>query len=266
MSANSAPVLPFDDDRLGIGGNNPPDVFRLKREDVDTRVVLFLKGLDVWSTRGDLDADTAPRALDFQKGLKLLKKEADESRTIEKKPHDDAAKAVQSYWKGIEARLDKALDVITPKLAAWQTALAERKRQDEIAARNARLAAEREADAQRAAAVHAQSESARIEAEAAAEAAAEVAKASAKTEKLAAAPARIESATGLANRAGTRTEYDVIVTDPTRLAIHFRNHPDVHALLVQLVKRMIREAPTVGGEKQLPAIPGANITSREVFK
>jgi hypothetical protein len=266
MSA-AQPILPFDDDpaRHDIGGNNPPDAFRMKRAEVEEALGAQLKGLDVWSKRETLDADTAPRALDFQKGLKLLKKEADEARTAEKKPHDEAAKAVQAYWKDIEAKLDKALLVITPKLAAWQKVLDEQKRAAEAAARAKREAAEREAETARAAAAHAESESARIAAEALAEATAQQAREAAKVEKAAAGPARIASATGLANRTGTRKETTATITDRTRAVLYFRNTDQVLDLIERLALAAARAAPIVDGVKQLPEIPGIAFSIEEKF-
>lgn len=68
------------------------------------------------------DQSAADRASDLANRLAELQKQADAARIVEKKPHDDAAAAVQAKWKPILAAADvykriKAA-VITPFLVA----------------------------------------------------------------------------------------------------------------------------------------------------
>ncbi|MCK7474050.1 MAG: hypothetical protein MZV49_12165 [Rhodopseudomonas palustris] len=83
------------------------------------------------------DQDAANRASDLANRLGELQKKADAARSEERKPHDDAAKAVQVKWKPIIDRADVykriKLMVITPFLQAE----AKRQREADEAARKA---------------------------------------------------------------------------------------------------------------------------------
>jgi hypothetical protein len=71
--------------------------------------------------------------------FRKAKKEADKERAAEKKPHDDASKAVQAKWKPLLDRCDIAAQVIKDALTPYRTA--KQKAIDE-AARKAREEAE----------------------------------------------------------------------------------------------------------------------------
>lgn len=79
--------------------------------------------------------------------LRRVGNDADDARKAEKRPHDEAGKAVQEKWRPILAKADLAADTAKQALAPWlakveaeQRAEAEAKRQ--AAAELARIAAE----------------------------------------------------------------------------------------------------------------------------
>lgn len=243
-----SPMLPLESGEAAIGHNSSDPV--AKREAFVERVSAFLRGLDVWTQRKTVDADTAPRLRDFIAGLKKLAKEADEARKAEKKPHDDAAKAVQAAWAPIADKIDAALKSAEPILAAFLRE--EQRKADEAKAEAARKAREAEAAAAaaRADAAAAATESARIEAEARAAELAKAAKAENRAAK--AGPTRVESATGLANRAGLREVRSARIIDLARAVFHYRDHPDMADLILRLANADIRASK--GEAIEIPGI------------
>lgn len=186
--------------RDGIGGNNPPafDAMSIHIED------LFSLVSD--SLTGSVETDEQEAALDdllddFRKARKL----ADTERAAEKKPHDEAGKAVQAKWKPLLDRCDMAVDEIKRLLTPYRTA--KQKAKDD-AARQAR----EEAEAQQRAAQEALRQSEDLEDRFAAEAQLKQA------EKLTAQANRIDrSATGL------RTHWEAEITDPHAAVKHYLN-------------------------------------------
>ncbi len=132
--------------------------------------------------------------------LRAAKKGADAERAAEKKPHDDASKAVQAKWKPLIERCDMGLEAVknllTPYRAAKQQAV-------EAAAAEAR----READARTAAAQEALRQSDDLEARFVAEADLKQA-------------TKLQAVANRADRAptGLRTSYRAEVTDATAFA------------------------------------------------
>lgn len=262
MSA-TAPTLPFDDEKP-IGHNSAGDPAAI-RADFSERVIAFLKGADVWAKRETLDEALAPRAKDFVAGAKKLLKEADAARVVEKKPHADKVKDVDAWWGDLATKVDKIVALTTPKLTAY--AKAEQVKKDAAAAEANRIAQEKENARQAAllAAANATSDSERIEAESRADTAARELKVAQREERKAEAPVRIASATGLARAGGMRKEWTALLVEPSRAALHYRNHPEVVDLIKRLALRDLREAPSPGGEKRIPTIPGVTFTSEEKF-
>lgn len=104
------------------------------------------------------DKTTADTAANWRQRLLDLGKQADKQREAEKRPHDDAAKAVQAKWKpSIDAAADAAnriRDALTAYMRAEEAKLraeqeAQRKAAEEVARkqREAAEAARREAEA-----------------------------------------------------------------------------------------------------------------------
>lgn len=128
--------------RDGIGGNNPPplEAMQLHVEDLFATVS--------GSTASEVKTDEQEAALDeLLETVRLTRKDADAKRVEAKKPHDDAAKAVQAAWKPLLDRLDAATaalkDAVTPYRLARQKAKDEEARKAREAAEAERLAAQK---------------------------------------------------------------------------------------------------------------------------
>lgn len=128
-----------------IGHNAPPDPFQafsLHLDDLDEQARQFLDGTPIASEQ---------QAEDVSRLLNMLRKaanDADDARKEEKRPHDEAAKAVQSKWKPLLERVDLAASVAKRALAPWLTAKeAEQRAAAEAAAQEARDKAEAAAKA-----------------------------------------------------------------------------------------------------------------------
>lgn len=88
----------------------------------------------------DVTTDEQEAALDeLLDEFRKARKEADGERAAEKKPHDDAAKAVQAKWKPLLDRCDLATGEIKARLTPYRTA---KQRAKDEAARKAREEAE----------------------------------------------------------------------------------------------------------------------------
>jgi hypothetical protein len=93
---------------------------------------------------GEATNDEQEAALDsLMDDFRKAKRDADKDRAAEKKPHDDAAKAVQDKWKPLLTRCDIALDhikkALTPYRAVKLKAIEEaaRKAREDAAAKQA---------------------------------------------------------------------------------------------------------------------------------
>jgi len=181
-----------------IGHNSPPPLEKMSLhiEDLFSLVSSSLAG-------GEVSNDVQDAALDaLLDEVRKAKKDAYALRAAEKKPHDDAAKAVQAAWKPLLDRCDKATDAIKAALTPYRTT---KQRAKDEAARKAR----EEAEAKQRAAQEALRQSDDLEARFEAEAQLKQA------EKLAAQANKIDrSATGL------RTYQVVEVTDRRELLKH----------------------------------------------
>lgn len=119
-------------DRQFIGGNNPPP-FEAWSMHIES---LF----EVANGITDVTTDEQEAALDeLLDEFRKARKEADGERVAEKKPHDDAAAAVQAKWKPLLNRCDIATSEIKARLTPYRTA---KQRAKDEAARKAREEAE----------------------------------------------------------------------------------------------------------------------------
>lgn len=123
------------------GHNNPPDdspfeAFTAHIGDLFEEAKNWLDGSGVNS---DAEADAVSKLLEM---LRTAAKDADKARAIEKKPHDDAAKAVQAKWKPLLDRADMAVSTCKRVLAPW---LAKKEAEARAAAEAARKDAEEKA-------------------------------------------------------------------------------------------------------------------------
>jgi len=194
-----------------IGHNSPPaaEAFALYIED--------LFALVSGSVASPVTSDEQEAGLDaLLDDVRQTKKNADAERAAEKKPHDDAAKAVQAAWKPLIDRCDKAADAIKAALTPYRTA---KQRAKDEASRIAR----EEADAKQSAAVAALRKADDLEERFAAEAALEAA------QKMAASANRIDRAP-----TGLRTYWTAEITDKRAALNHYiREQPDAFAQLIQ---------------------------------
>ena len=125
-----------------IGHNRTPfDDASDAVEAVWTEAQHWLDGATV-STQAE--ADAIGTLLDM---ARKAKKATDEARVVEKKPHDDAAAAVQARYKPLTARCDAISDAAKKALQPFLVAQEAAKRERERVAREAAEAAQREAQA-----------------------------------------------------------------------------------------------------------------------
>lgn len=214
-----------------IGGNNPPPdaVFSLHVDELFSLLSDTLAG-------GEVSNDDQEAAIDdLMDQFRKASKDADKARAEEKKPYDDAAKAVQAKWKPTIDKADRGVtackEVLTPYREAKQRA------KDE-AARKAR----EEAEAREKAAQEALRQSDDLEARFEAEQQLEAAK------KLTAVANRIDrSATGL------RTSWEAEITDKAAALRHYlKQHPDEFLSLIQTLAD--RDARNEATRRDIPGV------------
>ena len=218
-----------------IGDNNPPAdaAFGLHIDDLFALLSDTLAG-------GTVDDDAKEAAIDaLMDDFRKAAKDADEARKVEKKPHDDAAKAVQEKWKPIIAKADRGVEECKAALTPYRV---EKQRIADEAARKAR----EEAEAKQRAAQEALRQSEDLEAKFKAEQELEQAK------KLAAVANKIDrAATGL------RTHWEAEITDKgAALRFYLQRQPDEFLALIQtLADRDARGAR--------PPVPGVLYVERK---
>lgn len=212
-----------------IGGNNPPAdaAFSLH---VDSLFALLSDTL----AGGEVGTDEQEAAIDaLLDDFRKAGKDADNARIVEKRPHDDAAKAVQAKWKPILDKADRGAaackDALTPYRMLKQRA------KDE-AARKAR----EEAEARAREAQEALRQSDDLEARFAAEQKLEAA------QKLTAVANKIDrAATGL------RTYWTHRIINRRELLLHVldRYPEDLADMLNELVRQKV-----VAGVREMPGV------------
>jgi hypothetical protein len=179
------------------------------------------------STAAEITSDEQETALDdLLDQVRQAAKDANAKRVEEKRPHDEAAKAVQAQWKPVLGRCEAALDAIKDRLTPYRTAKQKAKDEDARIARE--LAAQQLAEAQ---AVLAQSDDleARFDAETGLAAAA----------KLTAKANRIDR-----TKSGLRTYWTAEVTNRKAALLHYieRNPEAFEALIQSLAEQDARGA------------------------
>jgi hypothetical protein len=231
--------------RAVIGSNQPPtafDGFSAHIEDLFDEAGNWLNGDGV---NNEAEAEGVSRLLNM---LRKARKDADAARVEEKRPHDEAAKAVQSKWKPLldkcelaETTAKRALTPYLERKEAEQRAEAERLRQEaEEAARKAREAHQAASTDLAAAGV----------AKAAEEAAAELTKLANRADKTKA------HATGGERAIGLRSHWVATVEDYTAFArwAWAERPDDMHKFLDELAGK------EVGAGKR--TLPGVDITEQ----
>lgn len=196
---------------MTIGHNQPPalEAMSLHCED--------LFSLVSGSVASPVTTDEQEAALDtLLDDVRKARKDADAARAAEKKVHDEAAKAIQSAWKPLLDRYDKASEAIKEALTPYRTA--KQKAKDAAAA-----AALAEAKAKQEVAIAALRKSDDLEAKFAAEIALEDAdKRAARASQISRAPT------------GLRTYYTAEITDRKAALRHYLGEqPEMFVLLIQ---------------------------------
>lgn len=211
------------------GHNNPPplEAFSLHIEELFALASGSLAA-------GPVTTDEQEAALDMLlDDVRTAKKDADTQRAAEKKPHDDAGKAVQAAWKPLLDRCDAAVAAIKDALTPYREA---RQRAKDEAARKARE-----------------------EAEAAQKAAQEALRGSDDLEERFAAEAELERAaklTAQANRigraaTGLRTHWEAEITDRKAALVHYiTQRPDAFEALIQ----QLADADARGTRAPVPGV------------
>jgi hypothetical protein len=221
---------------MTIGHNAPPpfEALSLQIEELFALVSDSTAG-------GQVSTDEQEAALDgLLDDFRKVRKEADAARVEEKRPHDDAAKAVQAKWKPVLDRCDAAANEIKRLLTPYRTAKQAAK--DE-AARKAREEAEQRQREAEAALRQSDCLEDRFEAEAALKQAG----------KLVAVANRIDrEATGL------RTHWDAEITDrKAALKFYLNRNPEV---FIEAMQRLA-DADARGAR---PMVPGVIYHERKV--
>lgn len=124
-----------EDLRLGIGGNNPPaDAYTAIKQDIEN---LVIEANRMIKAGGAKTKDVADQASDVAGRLADLWKKADAERAKEKKPHDDASKAVQAKWLPLLGEADIYRKLKNTVCTPYQVALDKAEKEKAAAAAKA---------------------------------------------------------------------------------------------------------------------------------
>ena len=250
--------MPDENARAQIGDNNPPPYRPDMVADLQTKAKEFAEAAGEWLNLGEIETEAKAEELnDFLSGLRSRIKETDAARKEDKRPHDDAGKAVQSAYAPIIDMLKMAMERVTPMQTAWlkkvrdqQAAEAQRKAEE---ARKAQEAAERQA----AAAQSKNDIAGAATAEAAQKRTAELQKQAADASK---AKVNVGSATGAGRTASLRKTVLAEVTNPRVAFMHYQDAPEIIECLRTLA---LRDARSKGFTVGKDSIPGIEITVEE---
>jgi hypothetical protein len=229
------------DGQPGIGHNSGEEANAFK-----DRVNEFGKAAVEWGKAEINDDATAEQLNDFIIGARKLLKEIEAARVAAKKPHDDAAKAIQAAFKPLIDAIDKAsknAKVLLTSYAQRKEAELRRQQEEEL-----RRAAEAEAKAQ-AAAKEAEADGDFV---AAAEAEAKVEETAKKLDEVQKpVKAQVKSASGAGRTQSMRTYRTAKITNVTMAVAHFRDHPKMNDLVLELSNAVIRRD---GADAKIPGV------------
>lgn len=223
------------------GHNNPPEptAFEAFEAHIGDLFAEARNHLDGAGVNSEAEAEAVAKLMDL---LRTAHKDADKARAEEKKPHDDAAKAVQARWKPLLEKAELAVSTCKKALAPW---LAKKEAEAKAAAEAARKEAEERARAAAEAMRQAATDdlSAREDAEDLVRAAKEAEAEAKRAEK-----ARPQAAGG-ARAATLRTTYRPELTAPSEALKHYvaTNPNAIKACLLQLAETDVR-----AGKRQIP--------------
>jgi chromosome segregation ATPase len=189
--------------------------------------------------------DQAGKLNDFLEQISKHIKEVDDARKELKKPHSDAAKAVDDTFKPVMNKLDAVRALIKPLRLLWLQKK-EAERQEEVKKAEAEAAAAEEA-AQDAVAEAEVAEGGNImDAHMASQAAEDAAtEARDRADDLARGKTSLKGEYG-SKAAGLRSTWYAVIDDPQKAFLTFHDHPDVVAVLEKLASAEAR-----GGRRRL---------------
>lgn len=227
-----------------MGHNNPPAPTPIEaaREEISLLDVEAANWFDGTPIENQAQADDVARLLD---AARKAEKRFDAERKVEKKPHDDAAKAVDAKWKPVIADASRIVEIAKAAQTPWLIKLDNEKRALEEATRKA--AEEAAAEARRLA----EQADGSLAAAKARDAAIEDAKAAEKVAQIAANEKASAKGAGMARAVSLRTTYRAEVQDRRALLNHIaKTHPaDLSAFLDEWAARAVR-----GGARELPGV------------
>ena len=189
---------------------------------------------------GIKDTASKDRAANYRQELLRLRKEADSQRVAEKKPHDDAAKAVQAKWVPLIDEADAAAEKLRGELGAFMVA---EKRAAEKAAREKYEAEQRAAAAARAE-VEAQRAKLMRDDPIAALTSPEL---ELPPEPLCPEPVKIQAGGQRGRKTGLREVTRYVVTDHKAALAFFADSEDVRELIGKLAERASKAGVAVPG-------------------
>lgn len=242
------------------GHNNPPPYRVDVVEAHEAKANEFLDAAGDWLDLKEITSEEQSGQLtDFLEGLRKRYKLTDEDRKADKKPHDDAGKAVQKAYTSILDKMKRAADKVKPMQAAWLAKVeaekqAEAKRKAEEAAAAERAAAEAAAKAQ------ARNDIAgEVEAEEAAKRAAQMKK---DADRAAKSKAQSRSATGAGRTTSLRTKWIPEITNIRVACMTFADHPELRETLLRLAAAKARAADF---DPKTQEIPGFTLHKEKVL-
>lgn len=233
----------------GIGHNMPPGP--ALPPDLDETIRDFLDAGGAWLDLKSIETkEQSQKATDFVSGARAVFKKIDDERKSQKKPHDDAGKAVQEFFAPLLKKIELAADKVKELQAAF---LKKERDREEAERRELERKAREEAEAAEAARAAAEARndlSGMVDAEEAKKAA----------EKAASGPAKAAaaSATGAGRAMSLRKVYSCTVENRGPALSYFRDHPEVIALIERLATAEVRSQQ---GEKTAP--PGFRLNVEE---
>lgn len=114
-----------------LTSNKPPEPFVLFNEEIDDLMLEARNWCDGEPVGNEEQAEAVSSLINR---LRRVSKDADEARAGEKKPHDEAAKAVQTKWLPIIGKAATAITVAREALAPWLKKVDEKQREEAAAA------------------------------------------------------------------------------------------------------------------------------------
>jgi len=233
----------------GIGHNQPP------ADPLKARTDNLVSSANAWAASDIADQDNADRLSAFIDQInKQIKALDDAKEEAEKRPHLDVSAEIEKRFKPLKALLETAKALVNPKLTAWLQKLSDEKAERVRAAKaeaDKLLADAQEARAK--AAIEAAKGGDVVGATVAAQEASRAADvADDAVRKIVTTPVNLQSSLG-ARTKSLRTFWHGRVTSHLLALQHFRNHPDVIALVAKLAEQSAGENAT--------SIPGVEFFS-----